>query len=1058
MKSFLRGRPSAPNPLARFPRRAAALLLALVFALSAVALPASASGTAVIGGIVTAIKTVDQVVTILEDVYHGGSAAYLAHQDGKSAVEIFEAAIDGYNGVSESDESAYQETMLALRADLQNDLGAMTANVNAINARLTDLQEEEYINNFLHVYNGGYVFLSKSMYAEYEDLSYYFEKSFSTAEEVKSAYDELYAATEKLESCLAQFMTVGTLTGGKMTTVQDLLYSSIGEDSIPYCNALYETYVFSQYCLQICRIYQLAYCAETDASFYRVQESESFPVGGILSRMKAEKESYDKVAAAAVRFLGAHTVREIDVNLAGSRFFSTLPVTEAGPNEISKGDVLHLPMLPELYRPSFHLNGFSFESSDPSKATVSKSGVVRVLANSGDFTVRLVYDTDPTPEAGKVGTVYALNFTVRPSAFSGGLGTESLPYLLSNANDYKEFVRLCNSDAGYRAKHYVMTKNIDLGGAVLAPVSSFSGVLDGNGMTLSNFRITEHKNFRSGLFAENTGTVRGLTVGAVGTVTEVKVVTDELPKEATVLSVGAIVGHNGGRIEACTVRNVTVFGTLNDKNNDSYAYANVGGIAGYNAKTVSACTVESSTLTAYMGSVPESGDEAVGRVGGLVGENASGATVADSLARRNTLKAEVYGYGIDRTVDLLDDPAKLYAVVGGLCGKTAANSLLRTSVTYLSTGEAKIGGSFTEPHPLRGVAVGAMEGTCSDVLAAKHQIGDAPFGEGTVSGTKFFPSVDELKRTPLPESGWAVDADGNPVTDGIVAVTLDTAEMSVPALLGGEMNTSGLALYAVRASGKTDETPLPHYVAYPTSYTQTGDSSLSISSYAGLAAVYRTSVVCPHFHFEMQEPKSPTCTADGYTAGKWCLDCRTYVEGHEDLPSALGHTWDTGTVTVAPTHAASGTLTRVCTLCAAITTEAIPPIAHSYTLETPDAAYLASEATCTAPALYYYHCECGAVDGERTFVSGEPLGHSFTDYRPDEAGTDEASTRTETATCDRCTETDTRPYTPAESESTTEAPTDTASCDATVRPSGAIAVLALLFPAAVLFRKRRTRA
>ena len=51
--------------------------------------------------------------------------------------------------------------------------------------------------------------------------------------------------------------------------------------------------------------------------------------------------------------------------------------------------------------------------------------------------------------------------------------------------------------------------------------------------------------------------------------------------------------------------------------------------------------------------------------------------------------------------------------------------------------------------------------------------------------------------------------------------------------------------------------------------------------------------------------------------------------------------------------------------------------AHSFTQENTDSEYLASSATCTQAATYYYSCSCGAKDTNNTFTSGEALGHTL---------------------------------------------------------------------------------
>jgi len=81
-------------------------------------------------------------------------------------------------------------------------------------------------------------------------------------------------------------------------------------------------------------------------------------------------------------------------------------------------------------------------------------------------------------------------------------------------------------------------------------------------------------------------------------------------------------------------------------------------------------------------------------------------------------------------------------------------------------------------------------------------------------------------------------------------------------------------------------------------------------------------------------------------------------------------------------------------------------IPHTYDQKNTDAKYLASVATCTKKATYYYSCTCGAK-GSTTFESGDLAAHSFTKYV---YNNDATCTKdgTETATCDHCSATDTR--------------------------------------------------
>ncbi len=80
---------------------------------------------------------------------------------------------------------------------------------------------------------------------------------------------------------------------------------------------------------------------------------------------------------------------------------------------------------------------------------------------------------------------------------------------------------------------------------------------------------------------------------------------------------------------------------------------------------------------------------------------------------------------------------------------------------------------------------------------------------------------------------------------------------------------------------------------------------------------------------------------------------------------------------------------------------------HSFTVEKAEEKYLASAATCTQKARYYYSCSCGEK-GTETFFYGETANHSFTNYVSDNNATYEKD-GTKTAKCDYkdCAATDT---------------------------------------------------
>ena len=91
-------------------------------------------------------------------------------------------------------------------------------------------------------------------------------------------------------------------------------------------------------------------------------------------------------------------------------------------------------------------------------------------------------------------------------------------------------------------------------------------------------------------------------------------------------------------------------------------------------------------------------------------------------------------------------------------------------------------------------------------------------------------------------------------------------------------------------------------------------ASYSSSSYASFRCVEA------HEHSYTAVVTPPTCTEKGYTTHT-CACGDSYVDTYVD---ALGHAWDSGTVTKQPTATENGVRTYTCTRCNATKTETIP--------------------------------------------------------------------------------------------------------------------------------------
>ena len=112
-----------------------------------------------------------------------------------------------------------------------------------------------------------------------------------------------------------------------------------------------------------------------------------------------------------------------------------------------------------------------------------------------------------------------------------------------------------------------------------------------------------------------------------------------------------------------------------------------------------------------------------------------------------------------------------------------------------------------------------------------------------------------------------------------------------------------------------------------------------------------------------------TCTQTGFTAGKYCPDCKTWLEGHEVIPTTA-HTY-TSSVTTEPTCFKDGVLTYTCE-CGDSYTEALPKKEHEY-----GKWEVKTKPTCTKAGLEWSYCLNCDNDFEREVPA---TGHNVIEY------------------------------------------------------------------------------
>ena len=156
------------------------------------------------------------------------------------------------------------------------------------------------------------------------------------------------------------------------------------------------------------------------------------------------------------------------------------------------------------------------------------------------------------------------------------------------------------------AGHFKLMQDIDLAGQNWTPlfnsVSPFTGVFDGNGFTISNYKQESSTQY-VGFFGYSRGTIKNFHVSDV-TITITR---------ASDLYIGAVVAYTTGVVENVSTSNVVITGT-----STGISRLFLGGLVGYmtNTATLKDSRVEDLNITA-------SGATLV-RIGGLIGYNATG--------------------------------------------------------------------------------------------------------------------------------------------------------------------------------------------------------------------------------------------------------------------------------------------------------------------------------------------------------------------------------------------------------------------------------------------------
>lgn len=250
---------------------------------------------------------------------------------------------------------------------------------------------------------------------------------------------------------------------------------------------------------------------------------------------------------------------------------------------------------------------------------------------------------------------------------------------------------------------------------------------------------------------------------------------------------------------------------------------------------------------------------------------------------------------------------------------------------------------------------------------------------GGAAEHSFEPGIVTIHYNPDPVYGWTLDTDGTwqgykvSSKGACLHTGYGTTENTVPATCGadGRIDTicancgEVIATEVIPATGA-------HTWDNGTVTTEPTETTPGVRTFTCAVCSQTKTEVIPAtgaHTFVFTKNVAPSCTEAGYDLYT-CRDCGATEK--RNVKPALGHKWDSGTVTAEPTETDPGTMTYTCTVCGQTKTEVIPatgPHTHVWGEGTVTVA-----PTETTPGVRTYTCTvCGQTRTEIIPATGSAV-------------------------------------------------------------------------------------
>ena len=255
--------------------------------------------------------------------------------------------------------------------------------------------------------------------------------------------------------------------------------------------------------------------------------------------------------------------------------------------------------------------------------------------------------------------------------------------------------------------------------------------------------------------------------------------------------------------------------------------------------------------------------------------------------------------------------------------------------------------------------------------------GAAPAVEpGNSEAHSFEPAIVTIHYNPDPVYGWTLDADGKwqgytvSSKGACLHTGYGTTENTVPATCGeaGRVDTICSNCGEVVSTKEIPATGA-HTWDNGTVTTEPTEATPGVRTFTcAVCGATRTETIpaTGEHTFVFTKNVAPTCTTEGYDLYT-CSGCGA-TEKRNSKP-ALGHKWDSGTVTTEPTETTPGVRTYTCTVCGQTKNETIPATgAHTHVWDNGTVTIAPTE---TTPGVRTYTCTvCGQTKNETIPATG----------------------------------------------------------------------------------------